>query len=113
MINPKHIDSFEKVLWNLKHRTGMYLFHVDYNSYVSFLIGYSVAMWNVLDFNFSDEFQKWLMSKVGNEFSLHWSQYILNELSEGKEGLALLKLQEEFINEYKLNLKKWLSSRQA
>ena len=46
------------------------------------------------------------MSKVGNEFSLHWSQYILNELSEGKEGLALLKLQEEFINEYKLNLKK-------
>ena len=79
----------------------MYLFDNTYNGLISFLTGYFIAVMQYSEEDWSGDFQNWLRNKAGNHFSIHWSGYILSEMSANDEVLArnnLLDLFDEFLN---------------
>lgn len=84
----------------------MYLFDDTYNGMVSYLMGYLYAVMEITEEDVSDEFQKWLVNKVGSSFSTHWSNYIYVEMAKKDEKTAkeiLLNLLEDFFNSRKQN----------
>lgn len=81
----------------------MYIFNDSYAALVSFIMGYTDSVCDFLEVNIDGQFQEWLRKKYKRHFALHWSGYILVELSKNDEKIAcssLLSLWEEFVNSY-------------
>ncbi len=92
--------EFKELLFHLKNRRNMYVFDSSYSSLTSFIIGYLMGIKNTTNIDYGDSFQRWLRKKEVNYFSLHWSAYILSEISDNNPVLAeenLLELLEDFV----------------
>jgi hypothetical protein len=92
----KNINNTKFIIEQLKKRRGMYVFDNSYNSLISFLVGYLLAIRDLEVRDISLSFQKWLQDKEGKYFSVHWSRYILVELSKNDENTAKKKMLELF-----------------
>lgn len=94
------MNAMLELVYNLKKRSNMYLLDETYNGLVSFIMGYQFAVLQNLKEDNSDKFQNWLRQKFEIHFSVHWSIFILNEMSDKDEFQAriyLLDLLEEFL----------------
>ncbi|WP_299243572.1 hypothetical protein [uncultured Aquimarina sp.] len=95
-------SKLKNIVYHLKLRRGMYLPNGDsYVSLTSFLIGFGLGI-EEQNKNVFDDFWNWLQEKEGKHFSLHWSNYILDEICDGDEEKAIklaLDLMEDFTND--------------
>ena len=58
---------------NIKKRTSMYIYPVNYDTVASMIIGYNLAMRGCL----LDGFQEWITIKFGDKCQLVWDRIIL------------------------------------
>lgn len=96
----KNLLAIKNLLINLKTRKNLYVFDNSYSSLTSFLVGYILAIRDSTSDDLSEEFKKWLEAKEQKEFAIHWSGYILLEMSNNDSLIAeqnLISLWEEFI----------------
>lgn len=98
----QEIENMKSMINNLKIRKSMFIVDTSYSSLVSFLIGYNFAIKKLNGSDFSAKFKDWLSIKYKTHFAVHWSGYILSQLSDGNEEIAertLFALFEEFLKE--------------
>jgi uncharacterized membrane protein len=88
------------IIGNLKLKSGMYLFDNTYRGLTSFLMGYCQGVLEATGQDISEQFQGWLREKQQSYFSIHWSTYVLSEMSDNNSEQArelLLSLLEDFV----------------
>ncbi len=95
------MENIKSILWHLENRRSMYIDN-SYFSLINFIQGYCICYRDFSKIDISANFQDWLRKKEGKYFALHWGTYILTELSNKNEQLAIEKLfifWNEFIDE--------------
>jgi len=78
--------KMSEALINFCNRPHVYITKLDYSNHVDFITGLMIGN------NTSKIFISFLQEKYKTHFSVHWSIYILNELSSKNEKIALEKL---------------------